>query len=200
MEIFDVRCYATYPCMPTAQRHQRKLWQMSFHSRLSTRHQRHTTTKPIGNNFSNIELVGPNWRLPACLPPVPGGKTFPGGHQKEERKRRRRGRRLTDSVSQSLLIHSSCTMDFRSVAECNRAGCGLFTTPGTRLVQPQLSAPIAPFKCYATNPFFQPTASPAYYPHESCAVLEPIFYSGERILRPLNLIRLAWYETASRTL
>ena len=85
-----------------ARSHQRKLRQMSFHyPHLPVAVAAATTARPIGNNFGNIRLVGPNWRLlSACLP---GGKTFPGGHLKEERKRRGEVRRGDWRRIQSLL-------------------------------------------------------------------------------------------------
>ena len=55
------------------------------------------STRPIGNNFGYIKLVGPNWRL-LFASSLTRGKTFPGGHLKEERKRRGEARRRIQSL------------------------------------------------------------------------------------------------------
>ena len=162
--------------------HQRKLRQMSFHcphlpvAAIAVA----APASPIGNNFGNIKLVSWPGRiggcLSACLPScLQGGKTFPGGHLKEERKRRRR--RIQSLLSPHSLDERASertgTMDLRLEGECSRAEFSLVPPPPP----PHLPIPIAPFECYAArHPFFPPAAS--CYPHGQYGIMEPIFYNG----------------------
>ena len=164
-----------------ARSHQRKLRQMSCHyphlpvASAAATVAAATTARPIGNNFGNIKLVGPNWRLlSACLRP-PGRENIP--RWAFERGAKEERRLETDSVTpQSSLTQragrQASTMDLRLEGECNRSEFGFVPLP------PHLPIPIAPFDCYARHghPFFQPASC---YPHGQYAIMEPIFYNGK---------------------